>query len=323
MQPFEDPFGDGPFKAIPSPESFSNQQQNVSPSFHPSSSQSELQQPNFQDNNSGFGETDILADILPPPGSSPGGFSAQTVQSASQTGFASQTKEPETGFEGEISQPAASTAGFQSQPGQSLSLTGFPAQVTYAAFMREYPEQAGQPSQQAGFPYQSGQYSSFTGFPSQASSAQPAWFPPSNQPSQQAGFPHQSGQYSSVTGFPSQASSTQPASFSPPNRPSQPGPNYNVNFNQQPEFAASAVESMAAQSPSRPPGPAPQMQPAESNPVMASASSEPTNYLAIVPQPAKEKFETKSTIWKDTLNRGLVDLNISGREIAENFKFYT
>ncbi|PKI62344.1 hypothetical protein CRG98_017270 [Punica granatum] len=35
--------------------------------------------------------------------------------------------------------------------------------------------------------------------------------------------------------------------------------------------------------------------------------------LAIVPQqPSKEKFQTKSTVWADTLNRGLVDLNISG-----------
>ena len=29
-------------------------------------------------------------------------------------------------------------------------------------------------------------------------------------------------------------------------------------------------------------------------------------------QPPKDKFETKSTVWTDTLNRGLVNLNISG-----------
>ncbi|GAV90445.1 ENTH domain-containing protein [Cephalotus follicularis] len=33
---------------------------------------------------------------------------------------------------------------------------------------------------------------------------------------------------------------------------------------------------------------------------------------AIVPQPSKDKFETKSTVWADTLSRGLVNLNISG-----------
>ncbi|KAJ6792513.1 clathrin interactor EPSIN 2 [Iris pallida] len=32
-------------------------------------------------------------------------------------------------------------------------------------------------------------------------------------------------------------------------------------------------------------------------------------------QPAKDKFETKSTVWSDTLNRGLVNLNISGAKI--------
>lgn len=31
-------------------------------------------------------------------------------------------------------------------------------------------------------------------------------------------------------------------------------------------------------------------------------------------QPSKEKFETKSTVWADTLSRGLVNLNISGRK---------
>ncbi|KAL8227297.1 hypothetical protein R6Q57_017129 [Mikania cordata] len=38
-----------------------------------------------------------------------------------------------------------------------------------------------------------------------------------------------------------------------------------------------------------------------------------TGALAVVrQQPAEEKFETKSTVWADTLNRGLVNLNISG-----------
>ncbi|KAL8122448.1 clathrin interactor EPSIN 2-like isoform X1 [Apium graveolens] len=274
-QPFEDPFGDTPFKAIPSTENFSAQQQNVSPSsFHPNPSHPVVQQPTLQENSFDFGETDILADILPPPGSSPSGFSAQTVLSASQTGFASQTNEPETSFQGQIIQPT-STAGFQSQPRQSSSQTSFPPQVTHVSSMIDYAEQAGQTSKQAGFPHQSGQYPSFTGFPSQASSAQPA-------------------------GFPS------------PSQYSHPGPNYNVNFNQQPAFAASTVESLAAQSPSGSPGPAPQLQQAESSSRMAPASLDSTNYLAVVPQPAKDKFEPKSTIWKDTLNRGLVNLNISG-----------
>lgn len=39
--------------------------------------------------------------------------------------------------------------------------------------------------------------------------------------------------------------------------------------------------------------------------------------LALVPQqPNKDKFETKSTVWADTLSRGLVNLNISGRKLG-------
>ncbi|KAK4768547.1 hypothetical protein SAY87_003688 [Trapa incisa] len=44
----------------------------------------------------------------------------------------------------------------------------------------------------------------------------------------------------------------------------------------------------------------------------ANVSSSPGS-LALVPQqPSKDKFETKSTVWADTLSRGLVNLNISG-----------
>ena len=42
-----------------------------------------------------------------------------------------------------------------------------------------------------------------------------------------------------------------------------------------------------------------------------------SNYM--VSQPSKDKFETKSTVWSDTLSRGLVDLNISGGECLSLF----
>ncbi|KAL9247105.1 hypothetical protein vseg_020570 [Gypsophila vaccaria] len=46
------------------------------------------------------------------------------------------------------------------------------------------------------------------------------------------------------------------------------------------------------------------------------ASSRSTGSLDLVlHQPAEKKFETKSTVWADTLNRGLVNLNISGSKI--------
>ncbi|KAH9621672.1 hypothetical protein KSS87_011657, partial [Heliosperma pusillum] len=45
-------------------------------------------------------------------------------------------------------------------------------------------------------------------------------------------------------------------------------------------------------------------------------TSHSTGSLALVPhQPTEKKFETKSTVWADTLNRGLVNLNISGSKI--------
>lgn len=47
-------------------------------------------------------------------------------------------------------------------------------------------------------------------------------------------------------------------------------------------------------------------------------ASQPDALVQVVPPAkpvqSKDKFETKSTVWTDTLNRGLVDLNISGRK---------
>ena len=45
-----------------------------------------------------------------------------------------------------------------------------------------------------------------------------------------------------------------------------------------------------------------------------SVSSSTASNALVPHQPSKDKFETKSTVWADTLSRGLVNLNISGRE---------
>lgn len=37
---------------------------------------------------------------------------------------------------------------------------------------------------------------------------------------------------------------------------------------------------------------------------------------AVNSSPSKDKFETKSTVWADTLSRGLVNLNISGCKLS-------
>ncbi|KAH7691481.1 epsin protein [Dioscorea alata] len=56
--------------------------------------------------------------------------------------------------------------------------------------------------------------------------------------------------------------------------------------------------------------PFPQSSPLASEVVPYSSAGAP-----VKSHPAKEKFETKSTVWADTLSRGLVDLNISGAKI--------
>ncbi|TYK16961.1 clathrin interactor EPSIN 2 isoform X2 [Cucumis melo var. makuwa] len=45
---------------------------------------------------------------------------------------------------------------------------------------------------------------------------------------------------------------------------------------------------------------------------MASQQNPPAGPLSTASQASKNKFETKSTVWSDTLSRGLVNLNISG-----------
>uniref|UniRef100_A0A7N0UA29 ENTH domain-containing protein n=1 Tax=Kalanchoe fedtschenkoi TaxID=63787 RepID=A0A7N0UA29_KALFE len=60
----------------------------------------------------------------------------------------------------------------------------------------------------------------------------------------------------------------------------------------------------------------PQYSPAQFAPqasgVLSGAVASKPGQFGMSPQPAKDKFETKSTIWTDTLSRGLVNLNISG-----------
>ncbi|XP_022873139.1 clathrin interactor EPSIN 2-like isoform X2 [Olea europaea var. sylvestris] len=168
-QPFGDPFGDGPFIAVTSTNSVPAQQQIITSasSFHLSSSQSsDPPQPIPLDTTTAFGGTqspqqklltqnqdfDILADILPPSGSSlpvnsQAGYPVQASQPALQSGFASQP-----------GQPSLQTT-YPLQPGQSVSMAS------------TFPAQAGQASE-IGFPPQSGQPASLAGFPSQTGSSE-------------------------------------------------------------------------------------------------------------------------------------------------------
>ncbi|XP_059654260.1 clathrin interactor EPSIN 3-like isoform X2 [Cornus florida] len=374
-QPFEDPFGDGPFKAIPSSNGVSAQPQNVGAvsSFLPGTNQSfETPQPVAQKvdtvNNINFGETlsgvtytssdvsivqapstnpqfspqdlsvydqntDILADILPPSGPSSAsqssfpaptgqpvsyGFHAPTGQPASQPGFPAPTGQPasQMGFSAQNAQPL-SLAGFPAQSGQAVSQSGFPPQTGHPASMAGFTPLTGQPPPQAGFPAQNGQPSSLTGFPSQVGPASQTGFPTLNgQPTQPSA--------SSYGSFHPQSGSTAPvAPHMAYQTPAGPAMQQNpANIFPQSGFASTAG-SQALQTPTRPVSQnnseflgnlLPQAQPTTSMATQPAPSAS-AGALAIVPQPEKNKFETKSTVWADTLSRGLVDLNISGAKI--------
>ncbi|KAI7728677.1 hypothetical protein M8C21_009675 [Ambrosia artemisiifolia] len=238
--PFDDPFGDGPFRAAPSTNGFSAPPQSttaVSQSVEPPQSASPA--PNSV-NNTGYGgfdpTTDFLADLLP-------------VSGPSQTGF-------------------------QAPPGQLPSQTGFPSQTSFPG--QPTPHQESQPLQQ-GFPPQGGQYMPQPGFP-----------PQGGQYMSQPGFPPHGGQTMGHGGFPSQMGSGYPGSNGQPAYQSSSAP---VPPVAQPTATSSFYQQPPVQS--------------------GSALNASTGALVVVPQePAK--FETKSTVWADTLNRGLVNLNIAG-----------
>lgn len=358
MQRFDDPFGDGPFRAIPSMENLPAQSQNILPasSFHqplnrssegaqlaapkaeivngfgddfpsatniPSSAASFLPPANMQysqqEQSSPNPEIDILADILPPTGTQPlansqTAYPAPTVQPSPQVSFPPQNvqTQSETGFSYQPVPTVAAPRSFSTQSGQPVGLS--------------FPAQPGQPLAQANFQAQSGQLvpqnfhaqithpASLAGFPAQAGQAS------------QTGFPTQTSQTTSVGGFPSQMVSSPQAGFH--SQSTQQNGNFYGSYNPQMGSAGpvaplinSQVSSGAAvhnnsvnflsQSGSSAPasvhtGPlSPQV--GSSIPVVSQ-----TTVSLTAAQPAKDKFETKSTVWADTLSRGLVNLNISG-----------
>ncbi|KAL0392510.1 UNVERIFIED_CONTAM: Clathrin interactor EPSIN 3 [Sesamum radiatum] len=328
-QPFDDPFGDGPFRAVPSTESASVQQQvttstnsfatnsiqtldvpqqvpqkaptefggtfydgaymqsgasGVQPPASPQFAQHELSNTNL--------DIDILADILPPSASAsfvnpPAGYSVPPSQSVSHGGFP-QANQPTT--QSALPSLTAHENSFQSQTSQPA---GFPTQL-------------GQPSLQTNYSLQSAESVSQKGFATQAMALT---FPVQANQASQMGFHAQSGSTQPNLPNPnfygtyhSQPVSTGPAApYMVP--PSSTGPTTQHNLFSQSGSAVPIASQMGPQSP--------QMQPSS---LMAAASTNPSlaGSSAIVPQSSKDKFETKSTVWADTLSRGLVNLNISG-----------
>ncbi|CAH8306047.1 unnamed protein product [Eruca vesicaria subsp. sativa] len=315
-QPFDDPFGESPFKAFTSTDSDSNQQQNFGAPSQPTppAFTSEVSHP---DTNFGFGDS-FSAVANPEPG-------VQNVQSPSHSpGFPQEqfdTSESDFDILAGILPPSGPQVSVPQQSGPSVPTSQFPPSGNnmYEGYhpypVSTAPNMPGQtPFGQAGQQYNMVPHSqNMTGA----------------TPFHNGGFMHQpsSAGYNPgvVTSHPTSESfhpqpvaATSSSSQTPYSNPSGP-----------------AGQFMAHQGHGMPPSNAPQR--TQSGPVtlqgnnnfmgdmftqagptssVTSSSSHSdltsiTGAIEIVPPPQK-KFEPKSSVWADTLSRGLVNFNISG-----------
>lgn len=343
-QTFDDPFGDTPFKALPSTDNAPAPQQTMASTapFHLNQN-AEMTQPAAPQGESvnNFGESfygmtysapnvsnvqpspgnsqflpqelstsqqdnDILADILPPPGPSPA--------AASQVPFSTPTSQP--------AQPNANIYGsFQPQTGSMSPAapnldpqmsSGSAAQFSNNNFISQGSSAASYmaPQTPAGptAQFSSGNFLAHQGSAVPAASQfalqNPAGPASAHQDPTGQAFGHQNP--------------TGPASgYQHPTGPAfgHQNPTGPASSQQNPNGLAFGHQNTT--------GPTQQNDdllnnflPQAPNPPVASQPALPssTGSLAIVPQPqpSKAKFEPKSAVWADTLSRGLVNLNISG-----------
>lgn len=307
LQMFEDPFGDGPFKAtasnnvqthLPNTASFppnSNQSPELPQSAPQGSDVSSAAYSQFAPTNMQYAqqelstsnqEIDILADILPPSGPSPPGDHAiPSVQLATQTGYVAPP--------GQAGPPAV----FAAQPGQQSPQTSFPIQ--------------GQTAPPVGFSGPANNSPSFGGYPAQPGQASQTGFgPTSGQPT--SGF-------QPATGFFPQSGYEIPAGSSLQSNANAGG--YSTGLGSTGAFGNQMGQTSAGQPYLSQPTGATHMpsqmhlqssQIQTSNALVPIQTTQASTALVASTQPAKDKFETKSTVWADTLSRGLVNLNISG-----------
>ncbi|XP_043811746.1 clathrin interactor EPSIN 2 isoform X3 [Manihot esculenta] len=388
-QPFEDPFGDNPFKAIPSAnDPMSAQQASVSAAtFMPTVTQNAEMPPtvpqgtlnnfDFGDTSSGMTysavtvqpastnsqfmpqelptshqETDILADILPPSGPSPAG--------PTQPGFSAVVVQP--------GEPSANIYGSYNSQAGSVALVApnvgpHPAQFNSGNFLPPGGSTAPFPSNMAPqTPAGPGTQFNNGNLLSQQSSVGPGVSSGSHHPSDgptpqynngnflpaaqvahhtssgptpqfnNANFlPHQGSASLAVSqaanhaagptprfndgNFLQHQGSAAPVGSQVAQQTTGPTPQFNNGNLMQQGFAAPVVSQVGYQAPS---GSAAQhnsdLFSLGSNAVMASQPALPSS-TGLLAQSSKDKFETKSTVWADTLNRGLVNLNISGSKI--------
>ncbi|KAK6930610.1 ENTH domain, partial [Dillenia turbinata] len=397
-QPFDDPFGDTPFKALLSTEDITAKAQNPSAvtfqsgnqpfepqqeaasgletasSFNysnafpgityngPTSSATQVTStnPQFlpQDLSTQDQETDILADILPPPGPSTSmtphqGFLTSQPSFLTASGQPAQASASVPGASPFMAtQPGFLAAG--SQPTQHG--TNAPGPSSFIAPQPNFPASGGQPTQPSAnipgpspfmasnstFPVQGGQPiqpSANVPGPSPFMASHPTFLAQGAQPNQPSpNVPGPSPFMASPQSFVAQGG-----------QPTQPNTNVSGSFLQQSPMPS----HMALQTPSGtvghnhvggflphsgPAGPVPSQIPhhtsitpapqhnmnSTGNFLTQTAPSPPVSQLnslataaspSMASQPPKDKFETKSMVWADTLSRGLVNLNISGPKI--------
>ncbi|KAG5002404.1 hypothetical protein JHK87_023476 [Glycine soja] len=329
-QSFEDPFGDSPFKAFTSTETAPSQPQtyqsiepsqsnglnaetnsnfgfgdsfSVVPYSAPVSSDAQPFSTNSQfpsqDMSSSQPETDILADILPQAPLSEM-HSQQNIPVPTDQ-FSQQPFSAPNGQPGQVQSSFSSPSSQYAQPPFS-SHAGQPSLHAFSSptgqhLQSPFASQGGQPAQsggmygglhsQGGYPTMSPQsQNGYNGHMNSGNFGSTAAFPshmapqaPTGQLSQGTNFPHHGGS----------TAHTAPhlSSYSPTHQASQ--------FNSQ-SFIGQQGNAAPYSSPI-------------TNQSFASNASQSNS---LVSQPSKDKFETKSTVWADTLSRGLVNLNISG-----------
>ncbi|CAN1171942.1 Clathrin interactor EPSIN 2 [Linum perenne] len=290
-QGFEDPFGETPFKAVPTAGVLPEQQQ---PSVSSASFQNSVHPNTGMENNSPFGD----------PASS-SGYSAPNFHSTSANSqFSPQeltSSHQETDILADILPPSG--------PSGPAPQAGFPAQTDQSQFP-------------VGNVY--GNFNSQTGSPVTAA---PNMAPPTSQFSGGNGsFLPQGGPMGPTSGFATQSGYGAPVAHQIPHQMTA-GPSGQLNNGNMTPYpnAASSMSSQAAYySPQQNTGALGGLYgqggantPLTSQPGAQSLASQPslsssTGALVPVSQPSNDKFETKSTVWADTLSRGLVNLNISG-----------
>ncbi|CAO2820533.1 unnamed protein product [Amaranthus hypochondriacus] len=259
-QSFEDPFGDSPFKAIPSDEA-PTQPQNFasSSSFHPAVNPSEHLQPAVQTVESPNLE---FADAFPGLTYNPATVPDQTPNPQYYR------QEPQSMQDDDI------LAGILPPS----------APLPRAASLGAFPASSGIPQGTASQSAIPSTVHTSAGLGFMAPVVPPTGAPFSQVPSQNFSVP--SSQHNSFS-YPA------PSNALAHQAPVQASSNENIDL----------IGDML-------------QQPSAAIPISSQLNTSSTGSLALVPQqPAKEKFEPKSAVWADTLNRGLVNLNISGPKI--------